>query len=210
MIIIKNFLLISSISTSELVCLDDSIAFYQILLEIYLSFRYWTMFLYFYLGDHHLLWHQLQQLLSFSSFFSLLLPFLLLFWLLLLGLPNFFHFLFYFLLLFINTHSHSKQKASNSLNLIFSFPKVLNRALRISFSQFFSTHTLNQRQMNPFRWFYFKNSIQINMFISISQPFLSPHNMCNLHLPIINNISQMKSRPSITSHYHKIIKLLER
>lgn len=33
--------------------------------------------------------------------------------------------------------------------------------------------------------------------------------MCYLHVPIVDNISQVKCRPAVASHYHEIVKLLE-
>jgi len=63
--------------------------------------------------------------------------------------------------------------------------------------------------MHKLRYGCSKNRIKIDMFISIGQPFLSSHYMSNLHLPVINNISKMESRPPIFSHYDKIIQILK-
>ena len=64
--------------------------------------------------------------------------------------------------------------------------------------------------MNPFRLSSLENFIKIDMFIGISEPFLSPHHMSDFHLPVINNIGEMKSRPFIASDYDEIINGLKR
>ena len=48
------------------------------------------------------------------------------------------------------------------------------------------------------------------MFIGISEPFLPPHHMSDFHLPVINNIGKMKSRPLIAPDYDEIIDCLKR
>ena len=42
------------------------------------------------------------------------------------------------------------------------------------------------------------------MHVSTSQPFLTSHDVSDIHFPIIDNIGKMIGRPLITSHDDKI------
>ena len=54
-----------------------------------------------------------------------------------------------------------------------------------------------------------KHPVQVDMFVSIGEPLLAPHNMGDLHLPIVDHIGKVEGRPPVSPHYDKIVNRLE-
>ena len=96
-------------------------------------------------------------------------------------------------------------ETSNGLDFIVLIFETLNRVLRIPLGQFFTIHRFDQRQMDEFGYFCPQYPIEIDMFVGVGEPFLPPHHMRDLHLPIVDYIREVESRPPVLPDHHKVI-----
>ena len=54
-------------------------------------------------------------------------------------------------------------------------------------------------------YFCFENVVEVDVFVGIGQPLLSPDYVCNFHFPIVDYVSQVESWPSVAADYYEVI-----
>ena len=47
------------------------------------------------------------------------------------------------------------------------------------------------------------------MLISVGQPLLTSHYVCDLHLPVVNHVCEVESRPPVFAHYNEVVQGFE-
>jgi hypothetical protein len=103
------------------------------------------------------------------------------------------------------TEAQSKEKTLHGLNLVLTIDESLRLRLWIPLGQFFAIHSFDERQMSKFGYGSSKDSVEIDMLVGIGEPLFTSHDVGDLHLPVVDNISEVKGGPAVTSDDHEIV-----